>query len=90
MPEKPNEITFCLDDYKDEFGDPSPSRLWRDISDVLRILLQNGYTAQISCEDGAVYVIRFDYDDESMGTPYPYWMTPDEFEKRFGEGEEDG
>ena len=81
---EPNEMTFDRTPYE------SDAEMWKDINNFLSAILKNGYIATVHLEDGEVYVIRFDYDDEQMGTPYPYWMTPDEFEKRFGEGEEDG
>ena len=73
--DKPNEMTFCVENYSDE------NDMWYDIAKFLKALLKNEYIATVRCEDDRVYVIKYDYDDREMGTPMPFWLTPDEYEE---------
>ena len=73
--DKPNEMTFCVGNYADE------DDMWLEIMRFLQTLLKNEYIATVRYEDAGVYVIKYDYDDRDMGTPMPFWLTPDEYEE---------
>ncbi len=75
MKDKPNQISFDIEKYG---GDKD--QMWAAISSVLKVLVDQEYVATVRYDDVGIYVIEFDYDDEAMGTPYPYWITPDEYE----------
>lgn len=81
---KPNEMTFCEDDYRDEFGDVSKNKLWRDIADFLQILMKNRYICTVR-DEGEVIVINYDYDEMEICTTYPFWIEPEDYEVKFVE-----
>ena len=53
----------------------------------LAILAKMGYicTVERECD---FYVIHYNYRDQSYGTPYPYWLTEDEYMSATLEGED--
>lgn len=73
--ELPNQIAFDSDKYKTE------EAFWKDIVSVIQVLLRQEYIVVFKEEDCGVYIIEFDYSDEAYGTPLPYWMTPDKYER---------
>ncbi len=75
MTERPNEIAFDLTKY-----DGDKAKMWADICSVLKVLVDQGYIATVRYDDVEIYVVEYDYNDLEMGTPYPYWVTPDEYE----------
>lgn len=61
---------------------------WNAVAMFLKLLTDNHYVATFRYEDCGNYVIDFNYDDQSMGAEYPYWLTPEEYEQiDFGKGE---
>lgn len=53
----------------------------------LAILAKMNYicTVERECD---FYVIHYNYKDQSYGTPYPYWLTEDEYMSATLEGED--
>ena len=89
---KPNEVVFDLENYNG-----GVTEMFTDIGRVLKILTNNGYICTFRCDEPAfqIYIIEFDYMDEEMGCPKPYWLTTDDYwelmatKEREGEKEED-
>lgn len=73
---EPNQIVFTSEAYNGEDG-----KMWGDIAYTLNMLTKNGYVCVFRQDVEGIYCIDYVYDDESMGTPYPYFMTPADFEK---------
>ena len=83
--QRPNEMTFDRNLYDTE------AEMWKDIAEFIEILLRNKYICTVRDEECGIYVIHFELDDETIGTPYPYWIVPSEYEKMIcNEGREDG
>lgn len=74
---KPNQITFDGSKYG------KPSDMWEDITGILQTLMRNDYVCTVRCDEPAfeIYVIEFDYEDDSLAEVRPYWLTPEQFEK---------
>lgn len=73
---EPNRIVFTAEAYNGEEG-----KMWGDIAYTLNLLTKNDYLCVFRQDEVGIYVIDFVYDDESMGTPYPYFMTPEEHDE---------
>lgn len=69
-------ISFCLPEYE-ERGETEDDRS-RDISDVLRILLKNGYQCRI-WDDGMTICVEYNHLDESMSGVSLEWLGEDEY-----------
>lgn len=70
---KVNTIVFCKDDYKTE-------QEWKDaVRDATFILLNARYQMVIKYDEPGLGIIRIDFEsaDESLGAPWPYWLTTD-------------
>lgn len=68
-----NTIVFCKDDYKTE-------QEWKDaVRDATFILLNAQYQMVIKYDEPGLGIIRIDFEsaDESLGAPWPYWLTTD-------------
>ena len=68
----PQILTFCTDSYGNS------DEMWKDITMFLRMLMKNGMIAVIKDEDCGIISVQYNYNDESMGTSMPYWMTPED------------
>ena len=91
---KVNQIAICKDNFntREEFEN--------EIKKVIMLLLNNEYimTVRYDANDKelGVVVINYNYADETWGSHYPYWLTPDEEEsvvyddEREKKGEENG
>lgn len=73
---EPNRIVFTAEAY-----DGEERKMWGDIAYTLNLMTKNGYVCVFRKDEVGIYVIDFVYDDEAMGTPYPYFMTPDEHDE---------
>ena len=71
-----NQIVFTSEAYNGEDG-----KMWEDITYTLNMLTKNDYVCVFRQDGEGIYCIYFAYDDEAMGTPYPYFMTPEDYEK---------
>ena len=73
---KVNTIVFCKDDYKTEQD-------WKDaIRDAIFLLLNAQYQMVIRYDEPGLGIICVDFEssDETLGAPWPYWLTPSEAE----------
>lgn len=73
---KVNTIVFCKEDYKTE-------QEWEDaVRDATFILLNAQYQMVIKYDEPGLGIIRIDFEsaDESLGAPWPYWLTIDQAE----------
>ena len=73
---KVNSITICRDTYKtqEDFEDA--------IKKAIMVLLDNEYIMTVRYDEPGLGIvcIDFDHDDPQMGTPYPTWLTPEQWE----------
>lgn len=85
--DKPNEMVFCLDHYDDE------KEMWDDVGQFIRILTTNGYVCTARADEPGlgVYALDYDYADEEMGSPMPFWLTPEQMDRldSLEEGDDD-
>ena len=83
---KPNEIVFCKDKYKTE------SDMWKAIADTLRTLTNEEYIIVFRCDERGlgIYVLEYDYIDESLCDVHPYWIEPDLIPPEHEQEEEKG
>ncbi len=71
-----NTIVFCKEDYKTE-------QEWKDaVRDATFLLLNAQYQMVIRYDEPGLGIIRIDFEssDESLGSPWPYWLTPTQSE----------
>ena len=71
---KVNELVICKKDFetKEEFK--------QRLTEAITVLLESEYICTVRAEGNDIIVIRYDYDDKSYGSPYPYWLTPEQWE----------
>lgn len=72
--ETANRITFDVSKYGSE------EEMFRDVMKVAQILIAQEYICVLSYDDVGIYCLDFNYDDEAMGTSYPYWLKPYDYE----------
>lgn len=77
-----NKICFVKDQYE------TPAKMWASIAALLQILEETENIAVVRSED-VVVIVEYEHDDPSWGTPYPYWLTEDEFDQITFADEED-
>ena len=77
-----NKICFVKDQYE------TPAKMWASIAAFLRILEETENIAVVRSEDVCV-IVEYEHDDPSWGTPYPYWLTEEEYEQIDFDDEED-
>lgn len=71
-----NCITICRDDYKS-------GQDWKQaIADAVMLLLNANYIMTVKYDEKGLGIvsIEYDYDNPSMGGPFPYWLSPEEFD----------
>ena len=71
-----NSIVICKEDYH------SQEEFENAIKKAVMVLLDNNYIMTIRWDEKGfgILVIEFEHDDQSLGAPYPYWLTPEEWE----------
>lgn len=83
MKKKVNEIVICKDNFKskEEFEDA--------IKRAVMVLLENNYIMTIKYDEPGLGIVWIQYDDanEEMGSYYPAWLLPDEFNSIVWENE---
>ena len=71
-----NGIVICREDYKSQeaFEDA--------IKKAVMVLLDNNYIMTVRYDEKGlgIVAIDFEHNDQSFGAPYPYWLTPEEWE----------
>lgn len=71
-----NSIVICKDRYNSH----------RDFKDAIlravEVLLENDYIMTIRWDEKGLGIlsIEYNYDDQFMGSDYPYWLSPTEIE----------
>ena len=73
---KINTIVFCKEDYKTE-------QEWKDaVRDAVFLLLNAQYQMVVRYDEPGLGIICVDFEssDETLGSPWPYWLTPDQAE----------
>lgn len=72
--ETANRITFDVSKYGSE------EEMFREVMKVVQVLIAQEYICILSYDDVGIYCLDFNYDDEAMGTSYPYWLKPYDYE----------
>ena len=80
---KVNELVLCTEDYANE--DVFRTKL----SEAIMLLLGAGYICTVKEDVVGVIVINYEYADQSYGHPYPYWLTPEQWDSIPIGGEEE-
>jgi hypothetical protein len=57
--------------------------------DAITVLLDSEYILKVKADESNIIVIEYEHDDQSFGTPYPYWLTPEQVESIPIGGEEE-
>lgn len=76
MNNKYNEISFCTEDYREH--NKNEYEMFNDITDFVRIAIQNGYQMKIWF-DGMTVCIEYNYQDTSMSGVSLCWLDEDEY-----------
>lgn len=73
---KVNTITICKDQYKTQ------EDFENAIKKAVMVLLDNDYIMTVRYDEPGLGIlcIDFDYADEQLGGPYPYWLSPEQWE----------
>ena len=71
-----NRLVIC----KDNHG--SQEDFENAIRDAVMMLLNNRYIMTVQYDDPGLGIVCIDYnyDDESWGCEYPYWLSPEEYD----------
>ena len=70
------QMVFSLDCYKGNVAD-----MWADISDFIRILINDGYLCKVYDDSGTdIIIVEFDFIDEGISDGELRWCTWDECE----------
>lgn len=71
---KVNELVICKGDLetKEEFK--------QRLADAITVLLESGYICKVKLDETDIIVIEYEYADKAFGSPYPYWLTPEQVE----------
>lgn len=80
---KVNEIVICKDEYK------SQEEFENAIRDAIMVLLNNNYIMTVRYDEKGLGIVAIEYnsDDQIFGEPYPYWLSPREWESVLWEDE---
>ena len=71
-----NHLTFCRDNYKTEED-------WKNaVKTFLFLLLEEKQIAVVRYDEPGlgIIIVEYNHDHRTMGTPYPYLLTPEEEE----------
>lgn len=71
-----NSITICKEDYETQ------EDFENAIKKAVMVLLKNRYIMTVRYDEPGLGIvcIDFEYDDLCMGSPYPYWLTQNQWE----------
>ena len=72
-----NNITICRDTYKTQ------EDFENAIKKAVMVLLDNEYIMTVRYDEPGLGIVCIDYEhgDQSYGGPYPYWLSPTEWER---------
>jgi hypothetical protein len=70
------EIVFSVGEYDGDF-----SKMWDDIGQFIRIVINDGYQCKV-CDDSGpdIVIVQFDYIDDGISQGDLRWCTWDECE----------
>lgn len=73
---KVNSIVICREKFD------SNEAFKNAIRDAVMVLLDNEYVMTVRYDEKGLGIVAIDYDyeDQSLGDAYPYWLTPEEWE----------
>lgn len=82
---KVNSIVICRDTYKTQ------EDFENAIKKAVMVLLDNEYIMTVRYDEPGLGIVCIDFDnaDESMGCPYPYWLSPREWESVIWDNSDD-
>ena len=69
-----NQIIFDLDKYV------NMEHMFSDIAKVMQILVHNGNECALRYDDCNNYVLEYDSDDQTLGSPQIYWLDAEQVE----------
>lgn len=71
-----NDLVLCRDYYK------SQEEFENEIKKAVMLLLNSEHIMTIRYDEKGLGIvsIKYESDDQSLGAPYPYWLSPTEFE----------
>ena len=71
-----NNITICRDTYKTQ------EDFENAIKKAIMVLLDNKYIMTVRYDEPGLGIVSIDYnhDDQNYGDPYPYWLSPTEWD----------
>ena len=71
-----NSIVICREKFD------SDEAFKNAIRDAVMVLLDNEYVMTVRYDEKGLGIVAIDYDyeDQSLGDAYPYWLTPEEWE----------
>ena len=72
---KVNELVLCSEDYSNE------NEFQNKIVEAIMLLTGAGYICVVREDEIGIIAIEFERSDRSYGSPYPYWLTPEESER---------
>lgn len=70
-----NNITICRDTYKTQ------EDFENAIKKAIMVLLDNEYIMTVRYDEPGIVCIDYDHGNQSYGDPYPYWLSPTEWER---------
>ena len=78
-----NTVVFTADKYFVDYSVRNKDEeriklMWKDISDLLKILTSQGYYCKVDSEEACTAVVEYDYAEDGMGGPYLQWLTDEE------------
>jgi hypothetical protein len=71
---KVNELVLCSEDYSNE------NEFRNKIVEAIMLLTGAGYICVVREDEIGIIAIEFERSDRSYGSPYPYWLTPEQAE----------
>lgn len=74
---RPNQMVFDSRKYSTQ------KEFWEAVSDVLRILTDNGYDVEVYYEDCGIYCISYDKADPNLSDFRCCWLTNEEAEEAY-------
>jgi hypothetical protein len=71
-----NSLVICRENYTSE------ENFENEVKKAIILLLDAGYVTTVKYDDKGLGIVHIQYNngDRQVGEPYPYWLTPTEFE----------
>lgn len=71
---KVNELVISRKDFE------SKNEFKQRLAEAITVLLESEYICKVKLDETDIIVIEYDNADQEFGTPYPYWLTPEQAE----------